>query len=215
MHKITQIIVFVIIIIVLAWFFNTKYTSSSNVVSESESKENFRVDSQNFVYNNVYEVADRLDYNKNDDVKGMYKSEPDSPMGPSQNIGVNQNSGQDVFDNRGFKWSANASDSQIDEFTRAVDDAQLRNKFERMYMLDPDGSVAKYDITYNKISPNCCPAQYAPPFKLTDKDSSNCDYAQKYVANDYSGMNFQDGYGCVCMTPQQADFYGTRGGNTV
>ena len=72
-------------------------------------------------------------------------------MGPSQDIGVNKNSAQDVFDNRGFKWTANAKDSQIDEFTKAVDDAQLRNKFERMYMLDPDGSVAKYDITYNRL----------------------------------------------------------------
>lgn len=217
MFNISQIILLVLIIIVLVCFFNTKYYSGSNVVSETESegvKENFRVDSQNFVYNNVREVADRLDYNKDDDVKGMYKSEPDSPMGPSQVIGVNQNSKQDVFDNRGFKWTANASDSQIDEFTRAVNDAQLRNKFERMYMLDPDGSVAKYDITYNKISPNCCPAQYAPPFKLTDKDASNCDFAQKYVANQYSGMNFNDGYGCACITPKQADFYGSRGGNT-
>ena len=81
-------------------------------------------------------------------------------------------------------------------------------------MLDPDGSVAQYDITNNKISPNCCPAQYSPPFKLTDNDESNCDYAQKYVANQYSGMNFADGYGCVCMTPEQATFYGNRGGNT-
>ena len=214
MHNITQIIVLVIIIIVLGWFFNTKYTSSSTVLAESTSKENFKVNSQNFVYNNVHEIADRLDYGTDDDAKGMYKSEPNSPMGPSQVIGVNQNSGQDVFDNRGFKWTSNASDSQIDEFTSSVNDAELRNKFERMYMLDPDGSVAKYDITYNKISPNCCPAQYAPPFKLTDKDASNCDFAQKYVANQYSGMNFNDGYGCACITPKQADFYGSRGGNT-
>jgi hypothetical protein len=211
MDKINQIIVLVIILVVLAWFFGNKYTSSS---VNSESTENFKVDSQNFVYNNVYGIADRLDYNKNDDVAGMYKSQPSNPMGPSQQIGVNQNSKQDTFDNRGYKWTANSGDSQIDEFTRAVDDAQLRNKFERMYMLDPDGSVAKYDITYNKISPNCCPAQYAPPFKLTDKDASNCDFAQKYVANQYSGMNFNDGYGCACITPKQADFYGSRGGNT-
>lgn len=208
MNKITQIIVLIVILIVLAYFFNQKYDSSS------ESKENFKVNSQNWVDNNVFENAYKMDYGKNDDIQGMYQSQPSNPMGPSQDVGVNQNSGQDVFDNRGFKWSANAKDSQIDEFTKAVDDAQLRNKFERMYMLDPDGSVAKYDITYNKISPNCCPAQYAPPFKLTDKDASNCDFAQKYVANQYSGMNFNDGYGCACVTPKQADFYGSRGGNT-
>jgi hypothetical protein len=215
MHKLAQIIVVAIILIVLIWFFNHKYTLQ---IKSEDSKENFKVNSQNFVNNNAFEVADRLDYGKNDDIKGMYKAPPSNPMGPSQQSGIGQNSGpgsaQDVYDNRGFKWSANAKDLEIDEFTRAVDDAQLRNQFERMYMLDPAGSVAKYDITYNKISPNCCPAQYAPPFKLTDKDASNCDFAQKYVANQYSGMNFNDGYGCACITPNQADFYGSRGGNT-
>ena len=215
MHKITQIIVVAIILIVLIWFFNHKYTPK---VKSEDSMENFKVNSQNYVYNNAFDVANRMDYGKNDDIKGMYNQPPSNPMGPSQLSGVGQNSGpasaQDVYDNRGFKWSANAKDSEIDEFTRAVDDAQLRNQFERMYMLDPDGSVAKYDITYNKISPNCCPAQYAPPFKLTDKDASNCDFAQKYVANQYSGMNFNDGYGCACITPKQADFFGSRGGNT-
>ena len=202
MHKIAQILVLIIILIVLVWFFNKKST------------EDFKVDSQNWVYNNVHEVADRMDYGNNNDVMGMYKSNPSNPMGPSQPIGVNQNSNQDVFDNRGFKWTSNATDSKVDEFTRAVDDAQLRNKFERMYMLDPDGSVAKYDITYAKISPNCCPAQYAPPFKLTDKEGSNCDYAQKYVANNYSGMNYNDGFGCSCIPVENANFYGSRGGNT-
>lgn len=215
MHKITLIIVVAIILIVLIWFFNQKY---SPIIKSEDSKENFKVNSQNYVYNNAFDVANRLDYGKNDDLKGMYSLPPSNPMGPSQLSGVGQNSGrasaQDVYDNRGFKWSANAKDSEIDEFTRAVDDVQLRNKFERMYMLDPDGAVAKYDITNNKISPNCCPAQYAPPFKLTDKDASNCDFAQKYVANQYSGMNFNDGYGCACITPKQADFFGSRGGNT-
>ena len=218
MHKITQILIVLLIVIALIWFLNTKTANKDNIDSETKARENFRVNSQNYVNNNVHDIANRLDYGIDDDVVGMYASGPQNPMGPSQNTGVDQNSGpgsaQDVYDNRGYKWSANAKDSQIDEFTKAVDDAQLRNKFERMYMLDPDGSVAKYDITYNKISPNCCPAQYAPPFKLTDKDESNCDFAQKYVANQYSGMNFNDGYGCACITPKQADFYGSRGGNT-
>lgn len=211
MEKITKIIVLIVIIIIIVYFYKQK---SNHDMEESKKKENFKIDSQNWVYNNVFENAYKLDYGKNDDIQGIYKTQPQNPMGPSQDIGVNKNSSQDVFDNRGFKWTANAKDSQIDEFTKSVNDAQLRNKFERMYMLDPDGSVAKYDITYNKISPNCCPAQYAPPFKLTDKDSSNCDYAQKYVANQYSGMNFNDGYGCACITPKQADFFGSRGGNT-
>ena len=212
MHKITLIIVVIVIFIALTYFFRMKY--KQNVKNEGKGNEHFKVDSQNFVTNNAFEVANSIDYGMDDNLKGMYRSPPQNPMGPSQISGVDQNSGQDVYDNRGFKWSADASDPQIDTFTQAVDDAQLRNKFERTYMLDPDGSVAQYDITYNKISPNCCPAQYAPPFKLTDKDSTNCDFAQKYVANQYSGMNFNDGYGCACITPKQADFYGSRGGNT-
>ena len=210
MDKITKIIVLIIILIVLVSVTNKKYDT---VLTET-NKEDFRVDSKNWVNNNVMDNAYMLDYGNNDNQPSMYNSEPSNPMGPSQDLGVNQNSGQDVFDNRGYNLSSNAKDSQIDEFTKAVDDAQLRNKFERMYMLDPDGSVAKYDITYSKISPNCCPAQYSPPFKLTDKDATNCDFAQKYVANQYSGMNFNDGYGCACVTSKQADFYGSRGGNT-
>ena len=206
MHKLIEFIVIIVIFVVLACYFSKKYTHDSVYPEKFTTNSNWD--------NNLNEVAFSLDYGKDNDIKGMYKQGPSNPMGPSQDIGVNQNSGKNVFDNRGYAWLKNGKDSQIDEFTKEVNDVELKNKFERMYMLDPDGSVAKYDITYNKISPNCCPAQYAPPFKLTDKDSTNCDFAQKYVANQYSGMNFNDGYGCACVTPTQADFYGSRGGNT-
>lgn len=200
-----EIIIVLVILAILIFLYN------HNLI---ESEEGFNViRSQNYPYTNAYDDAEMLDYGDKEK-QGLYKTNAPSVMGPSMDSGVNSNNKQDTFDNRGFKWTANAKDPKVDEITAAVDDQILRQKFERTYMLDPEGSVAQYDPTYMKISPNCCPAQYAPPFKLTDKDSSNCDYAQKYVANDYSGMNFQDGYGCVCMTPQQADFYGTRGGNT-
>jgi hypothetical protein len=214
MWKLKEIIICLIILVVLVFLYNQKFNDKDIV-----RKEGFRTDTQNFVYNNVYENADRLDYS-NKEAPGMYNRAPSATMGPSSDTGINQNnpttnaSAKDVFDNRGYKWTANAKDPEVDVITKMVDDKILRQKFERTYMLDPDGSVAQYDPTYFKISPNCCPAQYAPPFKLTDKDETNCDYAQKYVANNYSGMNYQDGYGCVCMTPKQADFYGTRGGNT-
>lgn len=214
MYKLREIIICLIILVVLVFLYNQKFEDKHVV-----KKEGFRTDTQNFVYNNVYENADRLDYS-NKEAPSMYNRAPSATMGPSSDTGVNQNnpttnaSAKDVFDNRGYKWTANAKDPEVDVITKMVDDKILRQKFERTYMLDPDGSVAQYDPTYFKISPNCCPAQYAPPFKLTDKDETNCDYAQKYVANNYSGMNYQDGYGCVCMTPKQADFYGTRGGNT-
>lgn len=219
MYKLKELIIVIVILIVFSMVFNAmgssgNMKSSSSVPAHSIAKEGFRVDSQNYVYNNVYENADRLGYGDKE-AGSMLKSNPPYTMGPSSTTGVNANSKQDTFDNRGYKWTAPGKDPEVDVLTKIVDDKQLRQQFERTYMLDPDGSVAQYDPTYFKISPSCCPAQYAPPFKVTGKDESNCDYAQKYVANNYSGMNFQDGYGCVCMTPKQADFYGTRGGNTV
>jgi hypothetical protein len=207
MHQIQEIIVIVIIIIVLGYYYDTVYGLSVSLT------ENFLGQTQNFVYTNKNNIANQLEYGSKN-VAGIYQKPLGLEMGPSQNSGVNDNSRTDVFDNRGYKWTENAKNPEVDELTWKIDDQQLKQNFERTYMLDPDGSVAQYDITNNKISPNCCPAQYSPPFKLTDKDESNCDYAQKYVANQYSGMNFADGYGCVCMTPKQATFFGNRGGNT-
>jgi hypothetical protein len=85
-----------------------------------------------------------------------------------------------------------------------------REDVQNMYRLDPSGSVSQYDVSNMPISINCCPAQYMSDTDLKDK---NCDYSDKYVANNYSGMNYEDGLGCVCMTPNQATFYGHRGGN--
>ena len=203
MNKLQEIIVILIVFLVLAYIYDKMYKHA----------EGFTNHTQNFLYTNKFDIADNLEY-PNKDKKGIYQRPIPLVMGPSADDGVNQNSGSDIFDDRGFKWTENAKNPEVDELTYKIDDAQLRQSFERTYMLDPDGSVSQYDITNNEISPNCCPAQYAPPFKLTDKTETNCDYAQKYVANNYSGMNFQDGYGCVCMTPKQASFFGNRGGNT-
>jgi len=207
MHKTIEILIVFIVLLVVIYFYNSKYTNSL------VQKENFRSGTQNFVYTNYNDIANNLEYGTNP-APSLFSNERDSVSGPSSQTGVNQNSGVDVFDSDGYKWTVNAKNPEVDVFTNIADNQELRNKFERTYMLDPKGDVAKYDITYNKISPNCCPAQYAPPFKLTDKDSSNCDFAQQYVANNYSGMNFEDGYGCVCMTPKQADYVGSRGGNS-
>ena len=199
MYKLKELIVVVIILIVFISLFG------------NNKQEGFRVDSQNYPYTNYNNIANYLEYGNRQTPK-LYKNE--DVLGPSSVSGVNQNGVADIFDNRGYNWSANSKDPRVDVFTNIVDNQQLQNNFERTYMLDPTGSLAQYDITNNKISANCCPAQYSPPFKLGENDSTNCEYAQKYVANQYSGMNYQDGYGCVCMTPEQADFYGTRGGNT-
>ncbi len=183
------------------------------IYNSRQTTENFKPDTQNYIYTNKFDVANKLQYGEDEEPALQIKSN-NMVMGPSSHYGINENSGTDVFDDRGFKWTVNSKDPLVDEITQQVDDQQLRQNFERTYMLDPSGKTAQYDITYNTISPNCCPAQYAPPFPLTDKNSSNCDYAQKYVANQYSGMNFKDGYGCTCMTPDQAKFFGNRGNNT-
>jgi hypothetical protein len=207
MHHLQEFIVILVVIIVLGYIYDRMYDT------QNTTTENFLGQTQNFVYTNKNNIANQLEYGSKN-VAGMYERPSPLEMGPSQNIGVNENSRTDIFDDRGYKWTENAKNPEVDELTSKIDDQQLRQNFERTYMLDPDGSVSQYDVTYNKISPNCCPAQYAPPFKLTGENESNCDYAQKYVANQYSGMNFADGYGCVCMTPKQALFFGNRGGNT-
>ena len=201
MNQIQILILLIIFIIVVVTICNNQTT------------ENFKPNTQNYIYTNKFDVANQLQYGEEEEQPLDLKSN-NMTMGPSSNSGVNENSGTDVFDNRGFKWTVNSKDPLVDEITDQVDNQQLRQNFERTYMLDPSGKTAQYDITYNTISPNCCPAQYAPPFPLTNKNSTNCDYAQKYVANQYSGMNFKDGYGCTCMTPDQAKFFGNRGNNT-
>lgn len=176
------------------------------------SSEGFKVRSQNFVTNNRFDNANRLGYGS-PPTPGLYSEKSPAVAGPSSVQGVNKNSGVDVYDNRGFKWNYNGNSPEINSFTDNANDAELRNRFERTYMLDPSGSVAQYDLSYNKMSPNCCPAQYGVPFKVTAEGESNCDYAQKYVANQYSGSNFDSNASCVCVSPAQADFYGNRGGN--
>ena len=187
----TNHIIFILFILVVFYLVLHFYVKNTN-------KENF-----------INYTTNAFDYNNN--INNNLYNKTQTIMGPSQDSGINQNSNKDVYDNRSFNWTVNSSNPQIDTFTKNINDVQLRNNFERTYMLDPTGSVAQFDLSYNKISPNCCPAQYAPPFNL---DGKNCNFAQEYVANQYSGMNFNDGYGCVCVTPKQADFYGSRGGNT-
>jgi len=79
-----------------------------------------------------------------------------------------------------------------------------------MYALDPTGSVSQYDISNQPISKKCSPAQWMSDPELKD---NNCEYSNEYVANNYSGMNYKDGSGGVCITPDVAAFYGHRGGN--
>jgi hypothetical protein len=87
-----------------------------------------------------------------------------------------------------------------------------RSNYENIYRLDPTGELANYDVSNMPISVDCCPAQY---MSETDLQNNNCEFSKKYVANNYSGMNYEDGLGCICMTPKQANFIGSRGGNSA
>ena len=187
--------------------------------SKRRMSENFNVDSQNFVYNNKFEEADSLQYGGKEP-SGMYQKPVAPIFDASSDFGVNQNSGNDIFDVRGYNNTRPIDTfGDVNAFVDAVDENQLRNKFERTYMLDPSGVVGQYDISNMPYSPKCCPATYGNDFMGDD----DCDYANKYVANNYSGMNYGtrdekgrlNSYGCLCMTPKDARFYGSRGGNAV
>jgi hypothetical protein len=204
------LLIFVIIIAIALYYSYLKQNEKPKIDDEMEKF--------NLVFNqnlptNIYDMANNLEYGVPD--MAPISNNPNEPQGPSSDDGVNQNNNSDIYDSRGYKWTTTGNDPNVDVFTDIVDNQQLRNNFERTYMLDPTGDLAKYDIANSPINLNCCPAQYSPPFKVTNDNESNCDFAQKYVANQYSGMNYKNGYGCTCMTPQQAHFYGSRGGNST
>ena len=138
------------------------------------------------------------------------KSKKSATMGPSSNIGHQKNYGNDYVDNRGYGLTTVGNGYNVDVKTSMINDETLRNKFQNMYMLDPEGEVSQYDVSNMPVSKHCCPAQYSVPFMGDD----NCSFANKYVANNYMSMNYSsEGNGCPCMTPEQADFYSQRGGN--
>ena len=203
-----EMVILILVLLAILIHLHNMYSGSSMYVNS----EGFNVDSQNYVYNNKFEVADSLKYGGKEP-EGMYRK-PVAPLfDASSNFGVNQNSGSDVFDVRGYdNTRSTASFSDVDLFTQRANDAMMKAKFERTYMLDPSGEVAQYDISNMKVDKKCCPAQYGVDFMGND----NCDFANKYVANNYSGMNYNsDGVGCPCVDVQAATWWGGRGGNAV
>ncbi len=123
-------------------------------------------------------------------------------MGPNSSTGPNK---QDFNKN---EWG---TDPKVDLNTFNQNDTDIQARFQTTYSLDPENSVTPFDLTQNKVSTSCCPTQYAPPHKLSA--DSDCLEKDKYIANPYSAMNMYDGTGCSCMTQDQANFYGSRGGN--
>ncbi len=171
------------------------------------------INTQNFPYTNKYGIANLMQYGEKTN-PSMYSEKMPDVYGASYDAGVNQNSKSDVYDVNGYKWTKYPKkDPNIDIITSQMPNDVLRKEYERMYMLDPSGNVAKYDVSNMKISKSCCPSQYAPPFDIGD--GNNCDYANKYVANNITGMDYSNEgtIGCVCMSKDSAAFYGSRGNN--
>lgn len=79
------------------------------------------------------------------------------------------------------------------------------------YLLD-DGANGAAGLQYNMCSKSCCGEQYPVPFKLP-VDSAVCDKSDEFVPNSYTCNNAWQDSGCVCMTKEQAEHIGSRGGN--
>ena len=191
-----EILICILIIILLSYISNnqTKLENFKNNINQPYTKD---------------EMSIALRYGAKRPI--IRNSKKSSIMGPSSNIGHQKNYGNDTVDSRGYDLTTVGNGYNVDVKTSMMNDVVLRNKFQNMYMLDPEGAVSQYDVTNMPVSKHCCPAQYSVPFMGDD----NCSFAKKYVANNYMSMNYNsEGNGCPCMTPEQAEFYTIRGGNT-
>jgi hypothetical protein len=117
----------------------------------------------------------------------------------------------------GYKWTVKGQSTYTDEDDAKLTDIEIRDKYKNMYMLDPTGELEKYNLSNNPTSRYCCPAAYRSAGGGDDGFDAKLalEYSNKYVANNYSGMNFDNNAGCLCVTPEQAKFFATRGGNTT
>lgn len=78
------------------------------------------------------------------------------------------------------------------------------------YLLD-DGADGTLGLQYNMCSPSCCSSQYPVPFALPS-DPAICG-EQEYVPTNFTCMSGDQNAGCMCLSKEQADFLGSRGGN--
>lgn len=79
------------------------------------------------------------------------------------------------------------------------------------YLLD-DGKGGQAGLQFNQCSKACCSEQWPLPFKMP-VDSAVCANKDEYVPNNYTCNNAWQDSGCVCMTKDQAEHIGSRGGN--
>jgi hypothetical protein len=186
---------------VVAMLFNC--VSSKNKKEERDKFEGMN----DYVYTNANEEATLLEYGDNDKIqslsKTLYNGYP-----ASDNHGTQYINQSNAGDSRMYKWTREPKNDNVN--MDLLSDEEIKQKYLNMYMLSPE--LSKYDISKTNYSLNCCSAQFTPMFKEGD-ESSQCDYANKYIANGYSGQNYES-KGCACITPEQGEFYTMRGGNT-
>jgi hypothetical protein len=196
--NIEQIIVLLILLGVVVYFIKN-------------NKSPFEIVDDNITSNNVVSVENNLEQIENFanvDDSYVYTNKPQSVISTQQVPPVFGASSPDgILPDKMAVFSDVQTDADVDVFTKIVDNQQLKQTFERSFLLDPTGSVAQNDITQGKFSPSCCPAQWSPSFMDTSKPLS-----PDYVPNNYSGDSI-NGSGCACITKDQANYIRTRGGN--
>ena len=205
-----EILICILIIILLLYVSNGNKNKNNNKDTNNNSKvEKFDTsDQQTYPFGRKLDLSIFKQYGEKKP-EGAFQSK--SPlMGASDNTGSIYVSANNASDARGLESTEVGNRYNVDVKTSMMNDSTMRNKFQNMYMLDPNGDIGNYDVSNMPSSKHCCPAQYSVPFMGDD----NCSFANKYVANNYMSMNYgSEGNGCPCMTPEQADFYSQRGGN--
>ncbi len=79
------------------------------------------------------------------------------------------------------------------------------------YLLD-DGAGGSAGLQFNMCSKSCCSEQYPLPFKMPNDEFIDKN-KKEFTPTNYSCNNAWQDSGCVCMTNNQANFLGSRGGN--
>lgn len=77
----------------------------------------------------------------------------------------------------------------------------------------PDGGNGTLGLTSNLCSKSCCFPQYPLPFEMP-VDPLLCNSEEEFVPSSYTCNNGIQDTGCLCMTKEQSQFLGRRGGNT-
>jgi len=86
-----------------------------------------------------------------------------------------------------------------------------QSDMNHMYLLD-DGLNGNLGLHNNMCSQSCCSQQYPTPFPMP-YDPLVCGSEQEYMPSNFTCTNSDQNAGCMCLTKEQSDFLGSRGGN--